>query len=206
MELKTHLKPRKSPRQARSKWTVDAIVEAAIQVLAVEGYARFTTARVAERAGVSVGTMYQYYPNKAALCVAVIDKCGEQFLEAFQGALAGTPGASLDDCIRALIDFAFVSPYQTPERHRAVLGLAPRLGVADRTEATSRSAARLIENALARHAAEISREIDISVAAGMIETTLEALAHRAVLSESNGAQIAELAREAARLLSNYLKD
>lgn len=205
MELNTQLKPRKTPRQARAKWTVDAIVEAAIQVLAVEGYARFTTARVAERAGVSVGTMYQYYPDKAALCVAVIDKCGEQFLAAFQAALDSVPGSTLDDFIRTLIDLAFVSPYQTPERHRAVLGLGPRLGVADRAEATGRAAARLIENALRRHAGEISREIDISVAADMIETTLEALAHRAVLSEANEAQIAALAREAARLLSNYLK-
>lgn len=58
---------RKQPKQARSTELVAAILEAASQVLAREGAARFTTARVAERAGVSVGSVYQYFPNKAAI-------------------------------------------------------------------------------------------------------------------------------------------
>lgn len=58
---------RKSPRQARSNELVNAILQAAVQVLAQEGAQRFTTARVAERAGVSVGSLYQYFPNKAAI-------------------------------------------------------------------------------------------------------------------------------------------
>jgi AcrR family transcriptional regulator len=58
---------RKQPRQARSTALVTAILEAAIQVLAEEGAPRFTTARVAERAGVSVGSVYQYFPNKASI-------------------------------------------------------------------------------------------------------------------------------------------
>ena len=58
---------RKQPRQARSTELVAAILEAAVQVLAKEGAARFTTARVADKAGVSVGSVYQYFPNKAAI-------------------------------------------------------------------------------------------------------------------------------------------
>lgn len=58
---------RKHPKQARSNQLVGAILEAAAQVLATEGAQRFTTARVAERAGVSVGSLYQYFPNKAAI-------------------------------------------------------------------------------------------------------------------------------------------
>jgi AcrR family transcriptional regulator len=58
---------RKRPKQARSADLVAAILEAAAQVLAKEGAPRFTTARVAERAGVSVGSIYQYFPNKAAI-------------------------------------------------------------------------------------------------------------------------------------------
>jgi len=58
---------RKSPRQARSNELVNAILQAAVQVLEQEGAQRFTTARVAERAGVSVGSLYQYFPNKAAI-------------------------------------------------------------------------------------------------------------------------------------------
>lgn len=58
---------RKQPRQARSNELVGAILAAAAQVLAKEGAQRFTTARVAERAGVSIGSLYQYFPNKAAI-------------------------------------------------------------------------------------------------------------------------------------------
>ncbi|WP_115720489.1 TetR family transcriptional regulator [Gallaecimonas mangrovi] len=58
---------RKAPQQARSNELVASILEAAIQVLQKEGAQRFTTARVAERAGVSVGSLYQYFPNKAAI-------------------------------------------------------------------------------------------------------------------------------------------
>jgi AcrR family transcriptional regulator len=58
---------RKQPKQARSAELVAVILEAAVQVLAKEGARRFTTARVAEKAGVSVGSLYQYFPNKAAI-------------------------------------------------------------------------------------------------------------------------------------------
>src|SRR6478752_2612513 len=58
---------RKQPKQARSSDLVSAVLDAAVQVLTAEGAQRFTTARVAERAGVSVGSLYQYFPNKAAI-------------------------------------------------------------------------------------------------------------------------------------------
>jgi len=58
---------RRQPKQARSADLLAAILEAAIQVLSKEGAQRFTTTRVAERAGVSVGSVYQYFPNKAAI-------------------------------------------------------------------------------------------------------------------------------------------
>ena len=61
------LSSRKQPRQARSSRLVADILEAAVQVLSREGARRFTTARVAERAGISVGSLYQYFPNKEAI-------------------------------------------------------------------------------------------------------------------------------------------
>jgi AcrR family transcriptional regulator len=67
------LEPRKTPIQARSTATVEAISEATIQVLLRQGAQRLTTTRVAERAGVSVGTLYQYYPNKQSLLFAVLE-------------------------------------------------------------------------------------------------------------------------------------
>jgi AcrR family transcriptional regulator len=64
---RAQISSRKKPQQARSNELVAAILQAALQVLAKEGAARFTTTRVAERAGVSVGSIYQYFPNKASI-------------------------------------------------------------------------------------------------------------------------------------------
>lgn len=66
------LEPRKTPVQARSAASVDAVLEATIQVLVAVGKERLTTTRVAERAGVSVGTLYQYFPNKSSLLQAAL--------------------------------------------------------------------------------------------------------------------------------------
>ena len=75
-----HLNARKRPRQARSAVTVDAIFEATIQVLLADGIHRLTTTRVAQRAGVSVGTMYQYFTRTVQLSngkFAVVEKSHE---------------------------------------------------------------------------------------------------------------------------------
>jgi AcrR family transcriptional regulator len=198
------VKPRKSPLQARAKATVNAIVEATTQVLLEEGYDRFTTARAAERAGVSVGSLYQYFPNKAALAAAVIERCCENFLIAFESALAGRRHATLADCIRALIDVTLVSHHLAPELHRIVRDLAPRIGIADKADMVSRTAAKVIESMLRRHSDEIAPEIDLATAATIIETVLEALAHRVKLADPAHAQDDAVAKEATRLITHYL--
>src|SRR5580658_7528112 len=78
---------RKRPKQARSTDLVAAILEAAIQVLASEGARRFTTARVAEKAGVSVGSLYQYFPNKAAILFRLQSVEWRQTTELLRGIL-----------------------------------------------------------------------------------------------------------------------
>jgi AcrR family transcriptional regulator len=82
--------PRKRPRQARSEQLVAAILEAAVRVLEREGAARFTTARVAERAGVSVGSLYQYFPNKQAILFRLQSDEWEQTGGQLHGLLADT--------------------------------------------------------------------------------------------------------------------
>ncbi len=198
------VKPRKTPRQARSKATVDAIVEATTQVLLQGGYDKFTTARAAERAGVSVGSLYQYFPNKAALASAVVDRCCESFLVAFEAAVAGRHRTTLAECIRAIVDFTLVSHHLTPQLHGIVVELAPRIGVAQRTRMVSQAATRLIESMLRRHLDEIEAGVDIATAALLIETLLEALAHRMALQTPAARPDEALAVEATRLITRYL--
>lgn len=97
------LAPRKRPRQARATVTLDAVFEATIQVLLTVGPHRLTTTRVAERAGVSVGTMYQYFPHKQALIYAL----NERYLEALAVRIEATCqeqyGKPANQMIEALI-------------------------------------------------------------------------------------------------------
>jgi AcrR family transcriptional regulator len=102
------LKPRKTPVQQRSGLTVDAIFEATIQVLLKEGARNLTTTRVAERAGVSVGSLYQYYPNKEALLVAMLEKHLDLIGKAAQLACRKSHGCPVNEMVANILD-AFVA-------------------------------------------------------------------------------------------------
>jgi AcrR family transcriptional regulator len=97
------LEPRKSPVQARSAASVDAILEATIQVLLDVGKQRLTTTRVASRAGVSVGTLYQYFPNKSALLKAALKRHMDEVTEAVELVCRQQEGHSLEQMVTALV-------------------------------------------------------------------------------------------------------
>jgi AcrR family transcriptional regulator len=97
------LSPRKKPTQARSQATVDAIFEATIQVLLSVGLQRLTTIRVAERAGASVGTLYQYYPHKQALLFAVLQRHLGNVEKAITEAAASSHHTPLATMVSAVI-------------------------------------------------------------------------------------------------------
>jgi AcrR family transcriptional regulator len=97
------LEPRKSPVQARSAASVDAILEATIQVLLRIGKERLTTTRVALRAGVSVGTLYQYFPNKRALLQAALKHHLEEVTAAVELVCEEQQGRTLREMVTALI-------------------------------------------------------------------------------------------------------
>src|SRR5215470_13752970 len=100
----SRFEPRKTPVQTRAAVTVEAISEATIQVLLKEGVNRLTTTRVAERAGVSVGTLYQYYPNKESLLFAVLSDHLNQVATAVEGACELARHKPLDEMIRIVVE------------------------------------------------------------------------------------------------------
>lgn len=99
--------PRKTPQQARSTACVDAILEATIQVLLKDGMAKLTTTRIASRAGVSVGTLYQYFPNKSAVLQALLERHLDGVVCAVEEACTQTEGATLAE-IAEWVAAAFV--------------------------------------------------------------------------------------------------
>jgi AcrR family transcriptional regulator len=136
-------------------------VEATTQLLLAQGYDRFTTARAADRAGVSIGSLYQYFPNKAALVAAVIDRCCEGFISDVDRALAGRSRITLTECIRVIVEVMLISHSLTPDLHKIIIDLAPRIGVADKTERASRKMAEAIEAILRMHSGEIAVVLDV---------------------------------------------
>jgi AcrR family transcriptional regulator len=98
------LKPRKSPVQARSTASVDAILEATVQVLLSVGKERLTTTRVAMRAGVSVGTLYQYFPNKSALLQAALTRHLNEVTTALERVCREQRGKPLKEMATAVIN------------------------------------------------------------------------------------------------------
>src|SRR3954463_13511630 len=94
---------RRIPYQARAAETVAAILEASAQLLEAGGLAAFTTNAVAERAGVSIGTLYQYFADKQALLRAIAEREMRTTLAAVAAALRGDPQASVEARVRAMV-------------------------------------------------------------------------------------------------------
>ncbi len=96
--------PRKSPVQARSTTSVNAILEAALQVLLDVGKDRVTTTRVAQRAGVSVGTLYQYFPNKSAILQAALRNHLESVAGVIEQVCLHERGNALSQIVSRVVD------------------------------------------------------------------------------------------------------
>jgi AcrR family transcriptional regulator len=119
-EPQAAFKPRKRPVQARSEATVSALFEASIQVLLAVGYRKFTTTRVAERAGVSVGSLYQYFPNRQALITAVIERYLDELRATIEQRCRELCGHTLDRQITGLVDAAITAKWEHIEVSRAL--------------------------------------------------------------------------------------
>ncbi|MBB6551450.1 TetR/AcrR family transcriptional regulator [Nonomuraea rubra] len=122
------LTPRKQPRQQRSRETVAAILEAAAQLFQRYGYAGTTTNKIAERAGVSIGSLYQYFPNKDSLLVALAEhylaESGEQVARVFARAAEQRP--SLPELLTGLVGCVADLHTDRPALHRLLFDQAPR--------------------------------------------------------------------------------
>src|SRR5580700_3154791 len=103
MPARAQTTPRKSPRQARSEATVDAVLEATARVLVKVGYDRASTNRIAAEAGVSVGSLYQYFPSKEALVAALVDRHMTEMVGLFEHHFEALSAAPLPVVAEAMV-------------------------------------------------------------------------------------------------------
>ena len=122
------IKPRKLPTQSRSRATYDAILKATAQVLAREGIDSLNTNRVAEVAGVSIGSLYQYFSNKESMMQALIDSYADNFIQHLQGYLGQLSAEPASEAIRSYVKAMLGLPRENPELHRAFVLVVFKLG------------------------------------------------------------------------------
>lgn len=197
-------RPRKSPSQARSRATVDAILTAAARVFVSLGYAGATTNHIAARAGVSVGSLYEYFPNKDAMLVALLERHvgeAEAILERTAAAVAESR-LDLRGAVSCFVDAMVALHARDPALHRLLFEEAPlparvrrRIGgLEDRVVA-------FVEAFLAGQPR--FRRPDAALAARVAVQTIEALTHTLVLREKD-ADIAARAAEITTMVVGYL--
>ncbi len=197
------LEPRKLPKQARSQTTVEAILDAAAQVFERHGYAAGTTNRIAERAGVSIGSLYQYFPNKDAILVALVHRHIAEGTAALQPHLERLhSGARLDDVLPNMVHAMVAMHALAPSLHR-VLFEETQLPPTLRAELDELED-RLVDLAARALAADpYSRPVDPRLSARIVISAIEGLTHRLVLRPPPGASPEVIAREITDLVRAY---
>lgn len=129
--LAAPLKPRKQPVQARSAATIEALHTAVIQVLIREGLSRCTTTRIAERAGMSVGSVYQYYPNRDALLAAVLEKHLSDIADAMEQVCRDSRGLPVARMAEALVEGYLAAKLRDAGESKALYAVAGERGGAE---------------------------------------------------------------------------
>ncbi|RTM14037.1 MAG: TetR/AcrR family transcriptional regulator [Bradyrhizobiaceae bacterium] len=200
-------KPRKNASQERSRATVDALVEATARILVRDGFEKASTNRIAEVAGVSVGSLYQYFPSKEALVAAVIERHNEEIMGNVRAALAEVADLPLDKAVRKLVTVAIEAHRINPKLHRVLAEQIPRTGQLKDVEAFNREVHTLVRTYLESRRKEM-RKVDLDVATFICVSAIEAVAHNTVL---NGAEMLSekmvkvLVDETTRLVVGYLR-
>lgn len=197
--------PRKQPVQARSKLTVQAILEGTAQVLVQLGYDGTTTGAVAERAGVSIGTLYQYFPNKEALVAGLMGKHVDEVVATVASALAASRGQSLDGVLRAVVRAGLDAHRLDPALHKVISEQVPRKGQLAEALNISQQLSDMLFAHLVEVAPEVPRE-RMRLVSFVLETTIEALTHRAVIESPAWLRTGQLETEALAALGPYLLD
>ena len=194
---------RKQPQQARSAALVSAILEAAAQVLAREGARRFTAARVAERAGVSVGSLYQYFPNKAAILFRLQSDEWRQTSDLLRGILEDTRNPPLER-LRLLVHAFIRSECDEAEMRVALGDAAPLYRDAPEAHQARASADRIVETFLQEVLPKAS-QVTRALAGDLITTTLGAVGKQFSETPRTRAEIKAYADAMADMFCAYLE-
>ncbi|ATB39076.1 TetR family transcriptional regulator [Cystobacter fuscus] len=204
MSGRNRASPRKRPRQERAKATVELILEAAAHVLVSSGYEGTTTKQVAERAGVSIGSLYQYFPSKEALVAMLVERLHQRVLGILADKLVPRPISDLAqevrELVRALVDVYGVNP----ELQRVLLEQAPRIGPLQVVQEIEARVEFLVQGVLSQNL-EFERPRNLSLVVFIIIRALRSAVWAAVVERPELIGTPELVEELSALVLGYLR-
>jgi AcrR family transcriptional regulator len=203
MQKRPRTVPRKKARQARSEATVDAILAATARVLVREGYDRASTNRIALAAGVSIGSLYQYFPSKEALVAALIDRHAEAMIAVLDGSFAQAATKPLRECARIMVQALIEAHRIDPPLHKVLMEQVPRVGRLDRMNTVAKRGEELVRLYLQANRGSL-RPHDADLVAFVVVNAVEALTHAAVVERPEYLGSEAFVEEMTELIVRYL--
>jgi AcrR family transcriptional regulator len=203
MRARTRVVPRKQPRQERSQATVEAILTATARILVKEGFDRASTNRIAEQAGVSIGSLYQYFPSKEALVTTLMQRHIDEISNLVSGAVERLSDAPIPAAMREIVDLMICAHAIDPQLHKVLMEQVPRIMHFSHGNEVERQVLRLARTYLEARAREL-RPKNIGLAALIVVQTIESLTHSAVIGHPDLLETEELKEEITQLIVRYL--
>lgn len=199
----TRSEPRKSPVQARSTASVDAILKATVQVLLRIGKEKLTTTRVAARAGVSVGTLYQYFPNKSALLRAALKLHVEEILAEVDEVCVAQRGQPVEQMAEALAVASLAVKMRDPKKGRALYAVSSDVeGAKIAADAEARANKEIV--GLLQSAPEVLTT-DLQLMATVLQSTIAGMKRQLLESDMLEAQFEVMQRELVLVVRGYVR-
>lgn len=197
------LEPRKLPVQARSAASVDAILDATVQVLLRVGKERLTTTKVASRAGVSVGTLYQYFPNKSALVQAALKRHLDEVTEAVEQACLRQRGRPLREMASALVTAFLNAKMRDVKTSVALYSVSSDVDGARIVREMGVRSNKAIAGLLATSCESLAQEAEM--VASMLQGAMAGVGKRLLESEAPEEQAEALGQELIFFVGAYLE-
>ena len=199
----TTIEPRRRPRQDRSREMVERILEAGRSLLQEVGFKGLTTIAIAERAGLSVGSLYQYFPNKDALVSALHGRHMRQMMAVIDKALTRPEHTGLENALTGLIEAAVEAHLVEADLHRVLEQQLAGLDVAKDGHGFDDTVQCRIHGLLQRYRDEITLK-DLKLGTFVLMHAVHALIHASVLELPAGVSTQAAIREIVRMVFNYL--
>ena len=211
MPRKPLAEARKLPQQERSRIAVAAILEATTRILTEEGYEKANTNRIAERAGGSIGSLYQYFPNKESLITALMVQHSDEIITLVESKLTDCYDEPVEIVIPAIVKAVIAAHAIDPKLHQVLNEEIPQSERSQQMQKAEGKIVELLRSYLSRWANSPNERLsecvspkNLDMTVFILSRTVESLCHSAVIEHPNFVGDSRFVREISDLLLAYL--